>query len=105
MRVLYLADTPKERRRRDMTTQVTQGHNHRVDAELDCSGLLCPLPVYQASLALGQLAKGQVLRVVTTDPGSLEDIPALARQWGDTLVGAERRQDHQVFWIEKGARP
>jgi TusA-related sulfurtransferase len=46
-----------------------------------------------------------VLRLTTTDPGSLEDIPALARQTGDILLGAERHEDHQVFWIEKGARP
>jgi tRNA 2-thiouridine synthesizing protein A len=89
-----------------MTTQFTSTSvaETRVDAELDASGLLCPLPVYRAALALGQLTKGQVLRLVTTDPGSLEDIPALARQRGDTLLSAERHEDHQVFLIEKGAR-
>ena len=48
------------------------------DATLDTSGLLCPLPVYKASLALNGLTAGQVLELVTTDPGSLADIPALA---------------------------
>lgn len=89
-----------------MTTQFTPPiADARVDVELDARGLLCPLPVYRASLALGQMSPGQVLRLTTTDPGSLEDIPALARQTGDTLLGAERHEDHQVFWIEKGARP
>lgn len=89
-----------------MTTQFTPPiAGHRVDVELDARGLLCPLPVYRASLALGQMSPGQVLRLTTTDPGSLEDIPALARQTGNTLLGAERHEDHQVFWIEKGARP
>jgi len=89
-----------------MTTQFTSASvaEIHVDAELDASGLLCPLPVYRAALALGHLAKGQVLRLITTDPGSLEDIPALARQRGDTLLGAERLEDHQVFLIQKGAR-
>jgi tRNA 2-thiouridine synthesizing protein A len=77
----------------------------RVDAELDTSGLLCPLPVYKASIALGQLSRGQVLHLISTDPGSLEDIPALARQLGDTLLGVERLEDRQLFWIEKGDRP
>jgi TusA-related sulfurtransferase len=54
---------------------------------------------------LGQLSKGQVLHLITTDPGSLEDIPALARQLGDTLLGLERLEDRQLFWIEKGDRP
>jgi tRNA 2-thiouridine synthesizing protein A len=76
----------------------------RVDADLDCSGLLCPLPVYKASLALGQLERGQVLRLTSTDPGSLEDIPALARQLGDTLLGLERTDTSQIYWIEKGDR-
>ncbi len=76
----------------------------RVDVELDCSGLLCPLPVYKASLALNQLSPGEVLKLTTTDPGSLEDIPALTRQLGDTLLGWERTETNQVFWIEKGER-
>jgi tRNA 2-thiouridine synthesizing protein A len=83
-----------------MTQQTT--YTDRVTETLDCTGLLCPLPVYKASLALKQLAGGQVLELVCTDPGSLEDIPALARQRGDTLLGFERRPDTQVFWIEKG---
>lgn len=76
-----------------------------VDAELDTSGLLCPLPVYKASIALGQLSPGQVLHLISTDPGSLEDIPALTRQLGDTLLGVEVLEDRQLFWIEKGDRP
>lgn len=72
-------------------------------ATLDCSGLLCPLPVYKAALALGKLEAGQVLELTCTDPGSLEDIPALARQRGDQLLAVEERGDIQVFWLEKGA--
>jgi TusA-related sulfurtransferase len=74
----------------------------RVDATLDCTGLLCPLPVYKASLALRQLSPGQVLHLMTSDPGALEDIPAMTRQRGDTLLGMERLETSQLFWIEKG---
>jgi tRNA 2-thiouridine synthesizing protein A len=74
----------------------------KAEATLDCSGLLCPLPVYKASLVLRQLAPGQVLHLVTTDPGALEDIPAMARQRGDNLLGVERTETNQLFWIEKG---
>ena len=86
------------------TSQFADLTELRADVELDCSGVLCPLPVYRASLALSQLSPGQVLRLVTTDPGSLEDIPALARQTGNELLAAERHEDHQEFWIEKGVR-
>ena len=75
-----------------------------VDHDLDATGLLCPLPVYKAGLVLSQLAPGQVVRITCTDPGSLEDIPAMARQRGDLLLGLEKREVTQVFWVEKGKR-
>ena len=81
-------------------TETTRGAE--AATTLDCSGLLCPLPVYKAALELGKLEAGQVLELICTDPGSLEDIPALARQRGDKLVAVEERGDTQVFWLEKG---
>ncbi len=71
------------------------------DLELDCRGLLCPLPVYKASQALSRLRPGQALRVVCTDPGSLADFPALARQRGLQLLEAEERDGVQVFRLLK----
>lgn len=72
------------------------------DERLDTSGLLCPLPVYQAGLVLSRLETGKVLHLITTDPGSLEDIPALARQRGDELLDVEDRGATQLFWLRKG---
>ena len=69
---------------------------------LDTSGLLCPLPVYKAALALKTMDHGEVLELICTDPGSLADIPAFTRQRGDRLVETDDRGTTQVFWIEKG---
>ncbi|MEN8239333.1 MAG: sulfurtransferase TusA family protein [Actinomycetota bacterium] len=69
---------------------------------LDTSGLLCPLPVYKASLALKSLKPGDVLELICTDPGSLADIPALTRRRGDRLVDVDDQGTTQVFWIERG---
>ena len=69
---------------------------------LDCSGLLCPLPVYKAALVLNQLGPGQVLELVTTDPGALEDIPAMARQRGDAVLDVVQEGRTQRFLVEKG---
>lgn len=88
-----------------MTIEQLPPADINIEVDLDCSGLLCPLPVYKASIALGQVSPGQVLKLTTTDPGALEDIPALTRQLGDTLLGLERTETNQVFWIEKGQRP
>lgn len=70
---------------------------------LDCTGLLCPLPVYKAGMVLQRLVDGDVLKLVTTDPGSLEDIPALARQRGDTLLASTQDDQTQTFWVKKGS--
>lgn len=71
---------------------------------LDTSGLLCPLPVYKASIALKGIEDGQILELICTDPGSLADIPAMARQRGDRLLEVDDRGSTQVFWIQKGQR-
>lgn len=72
---------------------------------LDTSGLLCPLPVYKAAIALKGLAPGEVLEIVCTDPGSLADIPALARQGGHKVLRILEGEGKQTFWLEKGGGP
>ena len=54
--------------------------------ELDTRGLNCPLPILKAKKALATLHSGDVLRVVSTDPGSVRDFQAFARQTGNELV-------------------
>lgn len=54
--------------------------------ELDTRGLNCPLPILKAKKALAEMASGEVLRVVSTDPGSMRDFQAFARQTGNQLV-------------------
>jgi tRNA 2-thiouridine synthesizing protein A len=71
---------------------------------LDCTDLLCPLPVYKAGVALDRLEDGETLRLICTDPGSLEDVPAMARQRGDTLLSTDRNGGRQVFVLRKGSR-
>ena len=87
-----------------MTTQnQTSQTNETVVAEtLDCSGLLCPLPVYKAGIVLNRLDEGQVLELVTTDPGALADIPAMARQRGDSVLEMSKNEETQRFLVMKG---
>lgn len=75
------------------------------DAQLDCKGLLCPLPIYRTAQAIARLKTGDVLRVECTDPGSLADFPAFARQRGHALVSAEDKDGVQVFYLRKEAAP
>ena len=64
------------------------------DKEVDTRGLNCPLPILKAKKALAELVSGQTLKVVATDPGSIRDFQAFAKQTGNELleqqtVGAE----------------
>jgi TusA-related sulfurtransferase len=54
--------------------------------ELDARGLNCPLPILKAKKALADMSTGEVLKVVATDPGSVRDFQAFARQTGNELV-------------------
>jgi TusA-related sulfurtransferase len=54
--------------------------------ELDARGLNCPLPILKAKKALADMRSGELLKVVATDPGSLRDFQAFARQTGNELV-------------------
>ena len=57
-----------------------------IDRELDLRGLNFPLPILRAKKALGELAAGQVLKVVATDPGSVKDFQAFCKQTGNELL-------------------
>ena len=56
------------------------------DKEVDARGLNCPLPSLRAKKMLAEMQSGQVVRVVATDPGSVKDFQAFARQTGNELV-------------------
>jgi tRNA 2-thiouridine synthesizing protein A len=57
-----------------------------VERSLDATGLSCPLPVLKARKALRDMAPGQTLEVLTTDPGTIEDIPAFCQSSGHELL-------------------
>jgi tRNA 2-thiouridine synthesizing protein A len=57
-----------------------------VDREIDTRGLNCPLPILKAKKALSEMQSGQTLKVVATDPGSVRDFIAFAKQTHNELV-------------------
>lgn len=71
------------------------------DQELDASGLNCPLPILRAKKTLGGMQSGQVLRVVATDPGSVKDFDAFAKQTGNELMESGEEGGKFVFLIKK----
>jgi tRNA 2-thiouridine synthesizing protein A len=71
------------------------------DRELDASGLNCPLPILRARKALGDLERGQVLRVITTDQGSVKDFEAFSKQTNHPLLFSGEEGGKFVFMLKK----
>ncbi len=61
----------------------------KFDREVDARGLSCPLPILRAKKALADMPSGQVLKIISTDPGSVRDFQAFARQTGNALLGQD----------------
>ena len=71
------------------------------DKEIDTSGLNCPLPILKAKKALTDMTSGQVLQVRATDPGSVRDFEAFARQTGNELVSSTTEGEQFVFRMRR----
>jgi len=71
------------------------------DKELDARGLNCPLPIIKTKKALNDLSSGQVLRVTSTDSGSVKDMEAFAKQTGNELLSSGQEAGNYVFLIKK----
>ncbi|HEX7642449.1 MAG TPA: sulfurtransferase TusA family protein [Burkholderiaceae bacterium] len=69
--------------------------------ELDARGLNCPLPILKTKKALAEMSSGQVLRVVATDPGSVRDFQAFARQTGNELVSHNEENKEYIFFMRR----
>ena len=67
----------------------------QIDREVDARGLNCPLPILRAKKALNDMQSGQVLRILATDPGSVRDFEAFAKQTGNPLL--QHAEDDGVF--------
>ncbi len=71
------------------------------DRELDASGLNCPLPILRARKALGDMERGQVLKITSTDQGSAKDFEAFSKQTNNPLLSAAEEGGKFVFFIKK----
>ena len=69
--------------------------------EIDTRGLNCPLPILKAKKALSELQAGEVLKVVSTDPGSVRDFQAFARQTGNELVEQNSSATEFVHYLRR----
>lgn len=69
--------------------------------EFDASGLSCPLPIVKTKKALVDMESGQVLKVISTDCGSVKDMAAFADQTGNTLLSTTEEGGKYIFFMKK----
>jgi len=73
----------------------------KADKVLDCTGLLCPLPVVKTAKAIKQVEVGQVLKMIATDPGAPPDMEAWTRQTGHAMLESTQEEGKYVFYFQR----
>ncbi len=71
------------------------------DRELDARGLNCPLPILRTKKALNEMLTGHVLRVLATDPASVKDFQAFAKQTGNALIEQSEADGVYRFYLQR----
>jgi Predicted redox protein, regulator of disulfide bond formation len=69
--------------------------------ELNLRNLPCPMPVVKISKGIKEVAVGEVVKAVTTDPGALTDFPAWAKTSGNEIVETEQAGGEVCFYIKR----
>ena len=72
------------------------------DIELDLSGLSCPMPLLKAKLALNDMEKAQVLKVIATDSASEKDFHMFIKQTDNEILEFKKDSQAYSYWIRKG---
>ena len=72
-----------------------------IDRELDVKGLNCPLPILRTKKALSEMTSGQVLHVLATDPGSVKDFQAFAKQTGNELLANSETDKVFEYYLKR----
>jgi len=71
------------------------------DLELDCRGLSCPLPILKTKKAIETLSSGQILKVISTDPGSAKDMPSWSDRTGNPIISHEQEGSEFIFYVKR----
>jgi tRNA 2-thiouridine synthesizing protein A len=90
-----------------MYAESAQGKEWRMTVQieankvLDCTDLLCPIPVIKTSQAIKEIEVGEILHMIATDPGAPPDMEAWSRQTGHELVDNTEEDGKYLFWFKR----
>lgn len=71
------------------------------DKSMDLKGLPCPMPIVKVSKGIKDIAVGQILKAVTSDPGALADFPSWAKTSGNEILKTDQDGDEIIFYIKR----
>ncbi len=71
------------------------------DKELDVRNLSCPLPILRTKKSLASMSSGQLLKIVATDKGAVQDMQAFATQTGNAIFSSFEENGEFIFLIKK----
>ncbi len=69
--------------------------------ELDCKGMNCPLPILKTKKAVDSLQSGEILKMMATDPGSVNDMASWSKRTGNDVVEHTEEGGVHTFYIKK----
>ena len=75
----------------------------KISKTFDLKGLACPMPVVKVSKGIKEVALGEVIRAVTSDPGALSDFPAWAKTSGNEIVKTEQDGNVIRFYVKRSS--
>ena len=73
----------------------------QANKEIDCQGLSCPLPILKTRKAMDELSSGEILKLICTDPGSINDLASWSNSTGHILLSSNEKQGIYIYFIQK----
>ncbi len=70
------------------------------DETLDCRGLSCPMPVLKTKKTISKMESGQILEILSTDPGTKNDMPSFASRSGHEYLGEKDDEGFFRFYLK-----
>jgi len=71
------------------------------DETLDCTGLMCPMPIVKLAKKMKEMKAGEVLELIADDVGSKEDVPAWCKRTGNELVDMKEEEGKFYYYVRK----
>ena len=75
--------------------------NRESHHELDCKGLSCPLPILTTRKAMDAFPSGDILKILCTDPGSINDMSSWSNSTGHMILSSDEEDGTYIYLIQK----